>query len=128
MRATIRACSSLAPNPATSTAHPGWKWYCSGTNGAGGAVRTASRTVTSREAAAASSRPSWSASAPWARSKKNRPKSQRPNLVQLELELGDDAEVATATAQSPEQVGVFLLRGSQDSTVGGDHLGRDEVV
>ena len=35
---------------------------------------------------------------------------RRPHLVQLELELGDDSEVASAAAQGPEQVGVLVAR------------------
>ena len=48
--------------------------------------------------------------------------------MKLELELGDDAEVAAATAERPEQVGVLVLVGADDLTPGGDHLGADEVV
>jgi hypothetical protein len=48
--------------------------------------------------------------------------------VEAELELGDDAEVAAAAADCPEQVRV-LIRGSPlDQSVRGYHLGRQEVV
>ena len=48
--------------------------------------------------------------------------------VQLELEGGDDAEVAATPAQRPEQVRVLVLAGGPDLPVGGDHLGGDQVV
>ena len=38
----------------------------------------------------------------------------RPVLAELELELGDDAEVAAAAAQAPEQVRVLLVGRSHD--------------
>jgi hypothetical protein len=52
----------------------------------------------------------------------------RPHLVQAELELGDHAEVAAAAADRPEQVGILVRRGPLDPPVGGDQLGRGEVV
>ena len=52
----------------------------------------------------------------------------RAGLVQLELELGHDREVAAATAQGPEEVGVLGLRGRQHVAGRGDAARRDEVV
>ena len=52
----------------------------------------------------------------------------RAGHVQLELELGHDAEVAAATAQPPEQLGVLLRRGAHDLAIRGDQLERDHVV
>ena len=52
----------------------------------------------------------------------------RPDLVQRELELGDDAEVAAAAADRPEQVRVLGLGGGPRLAVGGDHARRDQVV
>ncbi len=52
----------------------------------------------------------------------------RAGLVQPELELGDDPEVAAATAYRPEQVGVLVRRGAPNLAVGGDDLHRFEVV
>ena len=49
-------------------------------------------------------------------------------LVQAELELGDDAEVAAATAQRPEQIGVLVGRRAQYLAVGGDDLGGLQAV
>ena len=48
--------------------------------------------------------------------------------VQPELELGDDAEVAAAAAQAPEQVRVTGLVDMQPVAVGGDQLVRLHVV
>ena len=53
---------------------------------------------------------------------------ERPDRVQLEVNGGDDAEVAAAAAEPPEQVGVLGGRRLHDRAVGGDHLGLDEVV
>ena len=48
--------------------------------------------------------------------------------MQPELELRDDAEVATAAAQCPEQVGMGVWRGAQHPSVGGDDLRGHQVV
>src|SRR5437773_7294917 len=45
-----------------------------------------------------------------------------------ELESGDDAEVAAASSQSPEQVDVLVGRRCDPLAGGGDELGADEVV
>src|SRR2546430_8079222 len=50
------------------------------------------------------------------------------DLMQLEFEFGDDAEVATATAKSPIEIGVLGLARVDDLAVGGDHLERHDVV
>jgi hypothetical protein len=42
--------------------------------------------------------------------------------VELELEFGDDAEVAPAAAHPPEEVGVLILAGPDQLAVGGDHV------
>ncbi|MDM0085129.1 hypothetical protein QTI17_31540 [Variovorax sp. J31P179] len=52
----------------------------------------------------------------------------RADGMQLELERGHHAEVAAATADSPEQIGVLLLAGAQELAFGGDHVGRDQAV
>src|SRR5262245_40634421 len=44
----------------------------------------------------------------------------RPDRMQPELELGDDAEVAAAAAQRPEQLRVAVRAGLYDVAVGGD--------
>src|SRR5680860_889900 len=48
--------------------------------------------------------------------------------VQLVLERGDDAEVAAASAQSPEEVTVVVLACSEHFSVSSDDLGGHEVV
>ena len=45
-----------------------------------------------------------------------------------ELELRDDAEVAAAAAQRPEQVGMIVGGGVDPGAVGKDDVGPDEVV
>ena len=44
------------------------------------------------------------------------------------LERGDDAEIAAAAAQAPEQFRVLLGARRHQFAVGGDDVGRDEVV
>jgi hypothetical protein len=51
-----------------------------------------------------------------------------PHRVHAELERGDDAEVAAAAAQRPEQVGVVCLAGGEHVAVGGDERGGEQVV
>ena len=58
----------------------------------------------------------------------HRAEHDRPQGVQRERQLGDDPEVAAATTRPPEQVGVLTLGGDHEPTVGGDHLGRAQVV
>ena len=52
----------------------------------------------------------------------------RADLVQAEREPGDDAEVAAAAAERPEQVGVLVAVGGADLAVRGDDLDLLEVV
>ena len=52
----------------------------------------------------------------------------RTNLVELEVERGDDAKVAAAAAQAPEELRVLLLRRHDLTAVGSHDLGRDQVV
>ena len=47
---------------------------------------------------------------------------------QAEGELGDDAEVAAAAADRPEEVGVLVGAGGDDLARGRDDLGRHQVV
>src|SRR6185503_1246998 len=51
-----------------------------------------------------------------------------PGGMEAELERGDDPEVAAAPAQTPEQVRVLFLAGSQELAVGGDDVGGKQVV
>ena len=48
--------------------------------------------------------------------------------MQCEPERGDDAEVAAAASQRPEQIGVFAGGRLDDAALGGDHLGDKQVV
>ena len=48
--------------------------------------------------------------------------------VEAELERGDDAEVAAAAAQRPEQLGVVVGVGADELAVGGDELDRGQAV
>ena len=52
----------------------------------------------------------------------------QPGVDQPVHEARHDADVAAATADRPEQVGVALLVDGQDPAVGGHDLGRDQVV
>src|SRR3712207_3765735 len=48
--------------------------------------------------------------------------------MDAELERGDDAEVAPAAAESPEEIGVLLRVHPDELPVGGDDVCGDEVV
>ena len=52
----------------------------------------------------------------------------RSQVDRLELEAGHHPEVASATAEGPEQVRVLALAGVQQLTVGGHDVGTDEAV
>ncbi|MNM78458.1 hypothetical protein D3C81_903610 [compost metagenome] len=52
----------------------------------------------------------------------------RPDIVQLELEQRDHAEVAAATAQGPEQVGLLGGAGPAALAIGGHHLAAEQVI
>ena len=48
--------------------------------------------------------------------------------MQPEEERGDDAEVAAAAAQRPEEIGVLRLAGGDEAAVGQHHVGLEQVV
>ena len=52
----------------------------------------------------------------------------RADGLELELQRGDDAEVAAATAQPPEELGVAVGAGAHEAAVGGHDVGAHEVV
>ena len=52
----------------------------------------------------------------------------RPEGMQVELELRDDAEVAAAAAQPPEQLRVLGLAGVDEAPIRGDEVSRNQVV
>ncbi len=106
----------------------GLPWTSSGRNGAGGAVvRLTARESSSGAPAAAARKPrsTFRPLRPRRRPGRRRP-SGRPRAC--ELERGDDAEVAAAAAQRPEQLRVLVLAGVQVLAVGGHDVGADEVV
>ena len=57
-----------------------------------------------------------------------RPCDHRVDLVQPELERGDDAEVAAAAADRPEEVGMLVGAGAHLLAVGEHHVGGEQVV
>jgi len=46
----------------------------------------------------------------------------------VELELGDDAEVPSAAADAPEQIGVLVPAGLHKFSVGGDQIDGEELI
>src|SRR5215467_9413159 len=48
--------------------------------------------------------------------------------MQTVTERRYDAEICPSTTNSPEQIGVLLLAGSEHLTIGGDHIYRQQVV
>ena len=116
-RAAARATSSPSAGrrrSSTTTPTTGWPRTGSGTNSSGGAVMNASRRRPRRarrhEVAAEAQR----ARRPSGRVHEHPAEHDRPDRVQPELELGDDAEVAAAAAQPPEQVGVLVVAARHD--------------
>jgi hypothetical protein len=57
-----------------------------------------------------------------------RPGQHVADLLQRERERHDDADVAAAAAQRPEQVGLLGLARAHEPAVGEHHVGRDQVV
>ena len=53
---------------------------------------------------------------------------QWPDLMEPELELGNDAEAAAAASERPKQILVLVLAGADGLTRGGDDLRRDQAV
>ena len=53
---------------------------------------------------------------------------ERPDVVQAVLERDDDAEIARAAAQAPEEVGVLGRRRGDEPAVGGDQIDREQIV
>jgi hypothetical protein len=72
-----RACSSAEPNPATTSAKPLASWYCSGTKGAGGALRPAMKGVMPAGTSLTKSRQKRNASVPWSTGQKKSPRLTR---------------------------------------------------
>jgi hypothetical protein len=53
---------------------------------------------------------------------------QGSHLMQLELECGHDAEVATTALECPQQFRVLRGRGRDNPAIGGHHLRGDQIV
>ena len=51
-----------------------------------------------------------------------------PDRMQAQLEPGHDTEVAPTSADRPEQIGLVVGVDLPDPAVGGDHLGREQIV
>ena len=109
--ATAAACSSAVPNPTRISATTGAKWCSAGTNGAGGAMTQAIPGLMVRPRAVGDvARGPQRVRRAVLLDEQHRELHERADLVQPELELGDDAEVAAAAAQRPEQVRVLGRR------------------
>ena len=63
-----------------------------------------------------------------ARRPDERPAETIGDGMRLEQEAGDDAEIAAAAAQRPEQVGILGLAGGHEAAVGKHDVGLEEVV
>src|SRR5207237_10480284 len=55
-------------------------------------------------------------------------RDRRSHCVQAILERRGDPEVAAATANAPEQLGVLVLTHAQNAAVGSDEFHRGEIV
>jgi len=58
----------------------------------------------------------------------DRPGEDHADRVELEHETGDDAEIAAAAAERPEQVGVLFLARGDEAAVGEHNIGLDQIV
>ena len=88
-----------------------------------------SNTVSSSGAVSMKSRLKRSTSAASSRGCRISPASASgPEGVEVELELGDDAEVAAAAAQRPEEVRVLVFARANDLALGGHQLERAQAV
>ena len=84
--------------------------------------------VSSRGACAAASRYRVSVSAVAAAGYVQRLIDDRPQIVHAELEPGDDAEIAAAATDRPEQIRLLIRVDARESAVCRDDVGFDETV
>ena len=127
--ATAAACSSGSPKPTRISATTGAKWCSTGTNGAGWCGGAHDRGAHRRGRARPRRRARPAARAPRGPARReHRELHERADLVEPELELGDDAEVAATAAQRPEEIGVLGLARPDPAAVGKHDLRRFEVV
>ena len=106
----------------------GAKWCSTGTNGAGGAAAHTIAGLTVRPSPAATCAGPQRVRRAVLLDREHRELHDRTDVVQPELELGHDAEVAAAAAQRPEQVRVLGRTRPDTAPVGQHDLGRLEVV
>ncbi len=99
-----------------------------GMNGSGGAIWNAGKPPSCSGASPIMSRNPRDDGCRVGHLEQHRSAVDRRHRRQLELQRGHHTEVATATAQRPEQVLVLLLAGDQELPVRGHHVGRDQVV
>ena len=100
-----------------------------GTNGSGERLRHPAMNVPmSSGTVFRKSRLKLSASVPWSTLQKNSARFTSGPTEWSVLEAGHHAEVATAAAQRPEEVRVFLGRGAYYTAIGEHHLGREQIV
>ena len=48
--------------------------------------------------------------------------------MEFEFEIYDNAEVAAATAQRPEKIGILTFAGGDELTLGGHDIQGDQIV
>ena len=121
--------SSMSPDQHMMIAIAGLNCRASGTNGNGGAVTNAAEMPSSSGTWRVCSRWNWRISV--ARSSgqpMSPPSTSGPTGCRSYSRLGRDPEVAAATAQRPEQVGVLVLTADELLTCGRDEVDRAQVV
>src|SRR5581483_3926344 len=127
-RSGATACSPSSSGPActSSASSSGSPTSSGGTNGSGGASRTLAITDSSSAAASASATKSERVSG--VAGSARHPARVRVHRVQSVVEAGDDAEVAAAPADRPEEIRMAVAVDLEDAAVGGDDLGAEQVV
>ena len=109
-------------------AHIFFMWSCSGNGGAGGTVMKAKKPLISSGAWTMNSRYHFIMSARLVQFPEHRSGADRVHRMGLEEERGDDAEVAAAAANRPEQIAILVGAGDDETSVGEHHIGRQQVV
>ena len=91
-------------------------------------MRKAKKPLSSSGACGMNSRYQRSTSADALQRPEHRPGVEVLDRVQPEEERGDDAEVAAAAAQRPEEIGVLRLAGGDEAAVGEHDVGLEQIV
>ena len=102
--------------------------HSAGRNGSGGAWRMTAQQVSSSGAVSSACRYCVRTSRRRRTDARQALRDLRTKLVELEIEDGDDAEIAAAAAQRPEQVRVLRRARAQQLAVGRDHVGETQIV